>query len=417
MEEFVAHADFGRRFGHHQRFVAAAVGRRRGAGPATLDHEEVVQLELRAIAGPRTEREQFEGGVGGLVLEAARLHLLDAIQQGGRLFGRERQIVATFLELDLDVAPTGELGDEHAAVVADLGGFDVLVMRRVLDHRGDVVAGLVCEGGSADVGGESVERQVGQLGDEAGCGRDLLELVVFDDAQAHLELEIGDDRGKIGIAAALAVAVETALHLLDARADRGQRVGHGQIAIVVRVDAEFRVGYDFPDGLDRFDHLVSHRAAVGVAEDQVLRAGSKGGADHVEGVVGVLLVAVEEVLGVEVNLASDRGHVLDRFAHHREVFLARGVEHGLDLRGDRFADESDDRRLGLAQGDDVEVRLDIRTRLARAAEGDQLGPLQRLRFHPLEERLVLLVRAGEAALDVVHTERVEPVGDGDLVLQ
>ena len=184
--------------------------------------------------------------------------------------------MAAFLELDLDIAPTRKLGDEHAAVVADLGGFDVLVVRRVLDHGSDVIAGLVREGGGADVGGESIERQVGQLGDEAGCGRDLLELVVLDDAQAYFELEIGDDRGKIGVAAALAVAVETALHLLDARADRGQRVGHGEVAVVVGVNAEFRARYHFLDGLDCFDHFVSHRAAVGVAEDQVLRAGAEG---------------------------------------------------------------------------------------------------------------------------------------------
>ena len=42
---------------------------------------------------------------------------------------------------------------------------------------------------------------------------------------------------QVGVAAALAVAVDRALDLTGAGVDRGQRVGHRQFAVVVGVDA------------------------------------------------------------------------------------------------------------------------------------------------------------------------------------
>ena len=229
--------------------------------------------------------------------------------------------MAALGELDLDVAPAGELGDEDTAVVADLGRFDVLVVHRVFDDGRHVIASLVGEGRRADVGRESVHGQVGQFGDEPGRGGDLAQLMVLDDSNAHLELQVGDDRGQVGVAAALSVAVETALDLLDAGLYCGQRVGDGEVTVVVRVNAQPGIGQHLADGADRSGDLVGHRAAVGVAENQVLRTGSVGGADDVKRVVGVFLEAIEEVLGVEVDLASDRGHVLDRLADHRQVLF------------------------------------------------------------------------------------------------
>ena len=45
--------------------------------------------------------------------------------------------------------------------------------------------------------------------------------------EAHLELQIGDDRDQVGVAAALAEAVDRALHLRAPARHGGQRVGHG----------------------------------------------------------------------------------------------------------------------------------------------------------------------------------------------
>ena len=53
-----------------------------------------------------------------------------------------------------------------------------------------------------------------------------------------LELEVGDDGEEVGVAGALAVAVERALHVGGARVDGGQRVGHRAAGVVVAVDAQ-----------------------------------------------------------------------------------------------------------------------------------------------------------------------------------
>ena len=53
-----------------------------------------------------------------------------------------------------------------------------------------------------------------------------------------LQLQRRDDRDQIGIAAALAEAVERALDLARAGAHGGERIGHRLLGIVVRVDAD-----------------------------------------------------------------------------------------------------------------------------------------------------------------------------------
>jgi hypothetical protein len=61
------------------------------------------------------------------------------------------------------------------------------------------------------------------------------ELLVADDVQAHLELERRDDADEVGVAAALAVAVDGALDLTGAGLDGDQAAGDGALAVVVDV--------------------------------------------------------------------------------------------------------------------------------------------------------------------------------------
>ena len=171
------------------------------------------------------------------------------------------------------------------------------------------------------------------------------------------------------------------------------------------------------DLIDRVGDIGRERAAVGVAEDQVFGAGAVRRAQHLQRVVGVLGETVEEVLGVEVNLAPERRHVLERLADHREVLLERRVQDRVDLGGDALADEGHNGRVRLAQRDDVEVGRGVGVGLAGPAEGHEFGVLQRPLLHAFEEGLVLLIAAGEAALHIVDAELIEAMGDGDLVGQ
>ena len=99
-------------------------------------------------------------------------------------------------------------------------------------------AALVGEGALADEGLIVAQRQVGQFGDEAADGGEAGQLLRADGGVAELQFQVGDDGGQIGVAAALAVAVHAALHVGGAGFDGGQGVGHGEVGIVVGVDAD-----------------------------------------------------------------------------------------------------------------------------------------------------------------------------------
>ena len=90
----------------------------------------------------------------------------------------------------------------------------------------------------------------------------------------ELELQVGDDRDQVRVAAALAVAVDRPLHLGRAGAHRGERVGDAALEVVVAVDRDPRAGRaDRRDGRARdLLDLCGQRAAVGVAQRDRLRA-------------------------------------------------------------------------------------------------------------------------------------------------
>ena len=81
-----------------------------------------------------------------------------------------------------------------------------------------------------------------------------------------LSWRFGDDRGEVGVAAALAVAVHRALDEQRALGDGGERVRHAALGVVVAVDAERGVGSAPRDGAHRGGDLVGQRRAVGVAQ-------------------------------------------------------------------------------------------------------------------------------------------------------
>ena len=112
-----------------------------------------------------------------------------------------------------DRAAARQLGDEHVAVVADDRRVDVLEGLRVGAHAGRVQARLVREGVLADVRLRGVGRAVEQLVDEVRRLGQPREALGREHLAAHLQLQVGDDRDQVGVAGALADAVDRALHL------------------------------------------------------------------------------------------------------------------------------------------------------------------------------------------------------------
>ncbi len=130
------------------------------------------------------------------------------------------------------------------------------------------------------------------------------------------------------------------------------------------------------DGLD----LVWHGAAIGVAQHHPARAGLMGRLGAVECEFRVLLVAVEEVLAVEHDLAARGLRRRDAVADRGEVLLVGGLQRDPHLIGGGFRDKADRVRLGFEQPGDARIVGDGASGAARHAERGEAGVIERRPF-------------------------------------
>ena len=281
-------------------------------------------------------------------------------------------------------------------------------------------AGLGREGRLADVGrlpvGRAVEDFVQQptgVGQLAQPLRRHAGLVAL--RELALEQQRRDDGGKVGVAAALAEAVEGALDLARTGPHRHQRVRHRVLGVVVRVDAEMRARHVLVDVRDDGGNLVRQRAAVGVAQHHPARAGLVGGSGHRQRIGAVGLVAVEEMLAVDHRLAIGLHDRLDRLRDTFEVLLVGDAERDAHVIVPRLGHQADGSRMRLQRRLEAGIVGDGAPHTLGHAEGRE-GGVDEARVG-LEELRIGDVGAGIAALDVVDADIVEGAGDQPLVLE
>ena len=280
-------------------------------------------------------------------------------------------------------------------------------------------AGFRREGRGADEGRVAIGVPVQELVQGARRARELAERRLRDPGLEPrcvfgLQRQRADERDEVGVAAALAEAVERALDLARAGLDRGKRVRDRAAAIVMGVDAELvardGIRHVADDALD----LVRQRAAIGVAQDDPARAGlvRRAGAGERVGPIG--LVAVEEMLAIDDDLAAAGERRRDRVADAVEVLLRRRLERDADVVAGGLGDEADRIGIGVEQRRDAGV---VRGRPAGALRHAEGGELRVLRALLGKEARIERVRAGIPALDIVEPEAIEQRRDRALVLE
>ena len=284
-----------------------------------------------------------------------------------------------------------------------------------LQHPVGVHAGLVGEGVVPHVGHGVGQVQVGDGGHLPGAVRQQLQPLLGDAGDAQLQLQVGDHRRQVGVAAALPKAQERPLDLGRPGHDPHDAVGHGHAAVVVKVHPHRQA--------EAADHLFHHRPhllgegpAVGVAQAQLVGAPLRRGLQGRQGEVPVVLVAVEEVLPVEDHHLAPVPQKPAALPDHAQVFLGGGLQHVVHVEFPALAEQ--DAHLGPrpGQGQEVGVLLGLYVLAAGAAESRQLGVLQAQLPRPAEELLVLGVRAGVPRLDVGHPQLVQQPDGGQFVL-
>ncbi len=292
----------------------------------------------------------------------------------------------------------------------------MLVALGELRDRGHVDSPLVRERAPADVGRVGVGVQVGHRGHELRHLPEPAKPLGREHRVPQLELEVGRDRDQVHVAAPLAVPVDRPLHLGAPRLHRGERVGHREPGVIVRVDSEGG-GDPGPRGLDPRPDAFGEGAAVGVAEHHPVGPGPGRGGQRLERVLPIPREPVEEVLGVEHDLLPQRLEVPHAVGDHAQVFRPAGLQHPLDVEGRALPDQRHHRGVRLDQRPDVGIVLAAEAGAAGASEGGHPGPSETGLPHPAEELRVLGIRARPAPLDIGDAQIGHGAGDLELVLE
>ncbi len=192
-------------------------------------------------------------------------------------------------------------------------------------------AALVGKGGQAHVGGVIIRGQVGHFADKAAGGGELGEAIARNAVVAQLKLQVGDQGAEVGVAAALPIAVDRALHHACAFADGGDRIGVSRPGVIVGVDPQGGIGVARPcqirpGGLHHLRNFVGQGAAIGITKHQPFRPRFSGRAEGGDRIVAVAPIAIKPMFRVVDHPSPLAAQVGDRIANHRQVFIQGGVQ-------------------------------------------------------------------------------------------
>ena len=231
-------------------------------------------------------------------------------------------------------------------------------------------AAFVREGCRANIRGSNVLRHIRQFIDEAGnftqCGE------IRHAGDSHFYLQRRNDRREVAISHAFTVAVDGSLNLTGTGFDGGESVCDAESAVIVGMDADraFEIG---DHGRGDAVNFAGKSSAVCVAENEQVGSGIPRGAQCFQGILGVVLVAVEKMFGVVEDFAAvffEMGH---RVGDHGEVLLGSDIENLCDMQEPCLADDCDDRRLSLKKHAHLGIRLNSNAAATGATESCNAG--------------------------------------------
>ena len=167
----------------------------------------------------------------------------------------------------------------------------------------------------------------------------------------------------------------------------------------------------------RLGNVWGKRPAVGVAQHDRRRAGHGRGLEHPQAELGIVAVAVEEVLGVEEHPLAMGCEELDGVDHHGHALVEGGLQRLGDVVVPALADDAHRRGSGPDQVGQHLVGIDLAPGPASGAESHELADVEmELIAGPGEELVVFGVGARPAPLDVRDPETIELLGDTELVV-
>src|SRR5262249_3160537 len=136
----------------------------------------------------------------------------------------------------------------------------------------------------------------------------------------HLQLQVCDDGAQVGIATALAVSVDAALHVGRALLYSRQSVCDSDIAIIMCVDAENTIEATTHLS-DDFSDATGKRSAIGVAQTEDIGAGLLSCFQRAQREIRIGVVAVKEMFGIVDQLFAVLLEKSDGLGNQLKVLL------------------------------------------------------------------------------------------------
>ncbi len=199
-------------------------------------------------------------------------------------------------------------------------------------NRRHVQSGLVRERRGPDIRSLGVEWTIQNLSNVIADRRETRQTTLRETRVSHLQLEIRDHGGEVGVSRALAETVQRALHVTHPCTHRCHGVGNRTTSVVVAMDSESRVGADVrTDGCDDVVHFVWQRSTVRVTHDEMRRAVHDRSFGHLQREFRIAFVSVEEVFEVDEHAPTVSVEELHRVTDHCDAFLERRLQRRRDV--------------------------------------------------------------------------------------
>lgn len=233
-----------------------------------------------------------------------------------------------------------------------------------------------------------------------------------------LELEVREDRNQVGIAASFSDSVDRSLDMIAPSVDRREGVGSREVTIVMAVDTELGLGaceLGLGMGDDR-RNLFRERSAIGVAQNNPLRAGLGRCLNRGQCVSCVGFVAIKEMFSV-INNRGMLGKKCDALTDHVEVFLQGDAQDFGGVEVPRLTDQRDDRSLGRHQRSQSRVVGRFDTPPAGHTKGSESAGAEVQFFRLLEKESVLFVGQGIPPFDHVDSDFSQTGSDVQFILE
>ena len=157
-------------------------------------------------------------------------------------------------------------------------------------------------------------------------------------------------------------------------------------------------------------------SSVSIAEHQSLGPALNRLIQGRQGILLIVLEAVEKVLGVVDHLVDPAFKILEGVLNDFKVLVKGNFQGVGDVHIPALAEDGNDRCLRLKHGLDVGILVDA---VVDPAGGAERGDPRMAKLYPADFFEVLdrhRVRAGPTALDIVDAELIECVGDTYLVV-